>query len=68
MRYIVILLLLAACEEVTTPEGCPVMYSEWGQGYTRACQQAYYEEQARLTGGTVTKCFGAPGAMTCISD
>jgi hypothetical protein len=69
MRYIVVvLLLLAGCEEITTPEGCPVMSGEFGQAYTRKCQQIYYEEQARASGGTVTRCFGEPGAMTCISD
>ncbi|PZQ99185.1 MAG: hypothetical protein DI533_00310 [Cereibacter sphaeroides] len=62
-------LWLAGCVEPKTPEGCPVMLSEYGQAYTRACQQAYYEGMARQTGGTVTKCFpSSGGAMTCVTN
>ncbi len=67
--------LLAGCVSEpgtapTTPEGCPVSYGgEMMQAYTRACIAAYNEEKARLTGGTVTKCFpGGDGTVTCVSN
>ena len=68
MRFIPILFLLAACEEATTREGCPIYVTEMMQAYTAACQQAYYEDQARQSGGTVTRCFPGSGGVTCISE
>ena len=65
MRRLIVLFALAGCTETTTPEGCPVMISEAGRELMQACQRAYHEEMARKSGGTVTKCFGEPGAMTC---
>jgi hypothetical protein len=61
-------LALAGCVSPTTPEGCPIYMTEALQAQTRACQQAYYEEKARATGGTVTRCFGEAGNMTCVSE
>ena len=72
MRSVILmlaLLALSSCgEALTTPEGCPIYMTEIMQAETRACQQAYYEERARMNGGTVTKCFGGPGQLTCVSQ
>lgn len=59
---------LSACVTETTPEGCPVMLSEIGRAQTEACQRAYYEERARLTGGSITRCFNTSSGMTCVQE
>lgn len=59
---------LAGCVEAKTPEGCQIYATQIMQAETQACQQAYYEERARKSGGTITKCFGGPAQMTCVSD
>jgi len=69
MRGMILMLVLAACgEPMRTPEGCPVMISDAGKELMRACQQAFYEEQARKTGQPITRCFGPPGAMSCTTQ
>lgn len=68
VRLLFGLAALAGCVDAKTPEGCPVYATPMMQAETQACQQAYYEEQARKSGGTVTKCFGGPGQMTCVSN
>lgn len=59
------LLALTGCETPTTAEGCPVMVTEIGRAQMRACQQAYHERMAQERGGTVTRCIGGPGNMSC---
>lgn len=68
-RTILILLMLAGCGPAPeTAEGCPILISEYGQAYTAACIRAFYEEQARLQGKPVTRCFGGPGSMSCTTQ
>jgi len=68
-RRLLVLALLAGCSEesLTTKEGCPIMMTELGQAQTRACQRAYYEEQARQRGATITRCMGEADDFTCIT-
>jgi hypothetical protein len=71
MKRFLMVLVLAGCVDAgpapTTAEGCPIYYGVALQAKTVACQQAYYEEMAKANGGTVTKCFGGPGQVTCVS-
>jgi len=70
MRFLIAAVFLGACvsgEPLKTKEGCPVYMTELMQAATQACVQAYYEEKARQQGQTVTKCYGGPGNMTCVT-
>ena len=61
-------LMLAACQKTTTPEGCPIMLTEIGRAYTQGCIAAYYEERARQSGHGITKCYESAGGFTCITE
>ncbi|RMC30085.1 hypothetical protein [Paracoccus siganidrum] len=67
MRILTIMALLAltACDTPTTAEGCPIGLTDIGMAQTRACQQAFHEEMARQRGGTVTRCIGGTGNVSC---
>lgn len=67
-RATILMLMLAGCTPAVTEEGCPIYASEMMQAYTDACIRAYYEERARMNGGTVTRCFGGPNDMTCVTE
>lgn len=69
MRYLPILLMLAACGPApTTPEGCPIFMTELMQAQTRACVAAYYAEKARAAGQPVTTCYPSGGTVTCVTQ
>lgn len=68
MRALILILTLAGCVAPTTKEGCPIYTSEVMQPYTQACIQAFYEERAKQTGGQITRCFGAAGQTTCVTE
>lgn len=64
-RLILITSLLAGCQGTTTKEGCPIYMTEMMQAKTQACVAAYYEDQARLSGGVVTRCTETSTGMSC---
>jgi hypothetical protein len=69
-RTLAALTLLAACDETLqrTPEGCPIYYGPLLSVQTQACIAAYHAERARQEGRPVTRCYGTPGNMTCVTE
>lgn len=67
MRAVILLLALAGCVE-PNETGCPTMISEAGRRMQVACEQAYYEEKARQSGGEITRCFNSGSETTCITE
>ena len=70
MRKLMTMLVLAACapDTMTTKEGCSIGVTDIGIARQNACVAAYYEEQARMNGGTVTRCTQVGQTMSCVTN